>query len=74
MKNLNPFELIIIIYPLNEIKHGRIIGIQRMNDNSITYTVEPLSVNLKPMNGNRVIKFNSKDVDKNEIKVETIKL
>ena len=60
-------------FPLNETKQGKVIGIRVEKDGSRTYTVEPLTVTQKPLTKGKIIRFNSKDVDKKELIVEIIK-
>jgi len=62
---LEPLEKLILTEPLKRPQNGRVIGIKPEPDNSTTYFIEPLRVDFgRFKNGSRIIRLNSKDIDK----------
>lgn len=68
--NLEPFEKIVMTFPIERPKNGRVIGIKQELDKSVTYIVEPLSVHFGPLhNRQRTIRINSNEIGKS-VKIE----
>lgn len=60
---LKAFDKIVMKFPVDRPKNGRVIGIKKEADNSTTYFVEPRSVKFGPlMNGKGAIRINTKDI------------
>lgn len=67
-------DKIIITFPLDEIKRGKVIGVKPEADQSQTFMIEPLGVNFNHLkNGSGVMRINSKDIDKSiNIKIHKV--
>lgn len=67
---LQPLEKIVLKFPVEKPRNGRVIGIKPELDQSISYIIEPRSSDFGPLhNGARVIRINSKDIGR-AVKIE----
>lgn len=56
---LKPFEKVILIFPMNIIKRGRVIGLKK----DIAF-IAPLGVNFQPLKNGNIIRLNVRDINK----------
>lgn len=61
---LEPFDKLILIMPMDDVKYGMVVGIRKEKNSSESYTIEPRARNFAPLKNGRLIKINSRDIGK----------
>lgn len=63
-------DKLILVYPINVVKRGVVVGIKIEADNSISYTISPRGINFNTLaNKPTAYRVNSKDINKGEIQI-----
>jgi hypothetical protein len=71
---LEPFDKLILIMPLDEIRRGVLVGIKPEKNKTTSYMIEPRGEGFKPLkNGARMLRINSRDIGK-EIQIKKHKI